>query len=495
MSTAEAADATHEPWDLVVVGGGTAGLVAAKTAARLGARVLLVESDRTGGDCLWTGCVPSKALLAAAHGVARARGLGHLGIDVGALAVDLGRVRAHVRATIAAIEPHDSVTSLVEVGVSVRRGRARFTGPDEIIVAPTDGGQPERHRFLRGVLATGASPTVPATLDGLDTLDPPALTSETVWELERLPARLVVLGAGAIGVELGQALQRLGSRVTLVEAADRILPGVDPDAAAVLTAGLLADGIDVRTGRRAVAVTATAVVLDDGASIPCDRVLLALGRTPRTADLGLEAAGVRTRPDGTVEVDPRLRTTNPRLWAAGDLTGHPQHTHVAGTHGSLAASNAVLGLRRRVAPAPPPRVVFTDPEIAAVGAPTAAPPPGGRVVSLPHTDLDRAVAEGRTDGFSRLAIDRRGRVVGATIVAPRAGEMLGELSVAVARGLRTRQLGAVTHPYPAWTDGPWQAALADLRTGLESPRTRRATGTLVRWRRRRLPRPGRWTGR
>ncbi len=197
---------------------------------------------------------------------------------------------------------------------------------------------------------------------------------------------------------------------------------------------------------------------------------------------GLKAAGVEVDDRGYVRVDERLSTTNPRIRAAGDLTGHAQLTHVAGSHGSLAASNAVLGLRRTVDPVVP-RVTYTQPEVAAVGVGTAGERDELRVVRLPHDDVDRAVAEGRTDGFTALALDAKGRLVGATVVAPRAGEMLAELTAAVRRGDRPRDLGGVIHPYPAWSDGPWNAALLEVRAELEKPLPQRATRALVRTRR------------
>ena len=262
--------------------------------------------------------------------------------------------------------------------------------------------------------------------------------------------------------------------------------------AAAVTRALAADGVDVRTGATVERVRpghrsgdspgSGVLVLEGGAEVPFDRLLVAVGRRPRTDDLGLDAAGVEVDDRGYVRVDERLSTTNPRIRAAGDLTGHAQLTHVAGSHGSLAASNAVLGLRRTVDPVVP-RVTYTQPEVAAVGVGTAGERDDIRVVRLPHDDVDRAVAEGRTDGFTALALDGKGRLVGATVVAPRAGEMLAELTAAVRRGDRPRDLGGVIHPYPAWSDGPWNAALLEVRAELGKPLPQRATRALVRTRR------------
>ncbi len=469
-----------EPWDLVVVGGGTAGIVGAKTAARLGARVLLVERERTGGDCLWTGCVPSKALLAAAGVAATARAGHRLGVVVAEVSVDFGRVMDHVRATIQHIAPIDSIEALEAAGVSVRTGTARFVGPDE---AEVDG---TRLRFRQALVATGASPAVPP-IPGLGEVD--HLTSDTVWDLDELPEELVILGGGSIGCELGQAFARLGSRVSVVEGAPRILPREDSRAAAELGRALEADGVRLHIGSGVARVEPTGsragvLHLDSGQQVPFSRLLVAVGRAPRTGGIGLQAAGVELDDRGFVTVDDLLRTTNPRIWAAGDLTGHPQFTHTAGVHASLAASNALLGVRRHVDVSAIPRVTFTDPEVAAVGVGTDRVPQGLRTIDWSHAHVDRAAAEGACGGFTRLVVDRRGRVLGATVVGPRAGETLGELVLAITRGLTTRDLAGVTHAYPTYNDGPWNAAISDVQAQLERPATVRALGALAAVRRR-----------
>ena len=468
-------------WDLLVLGGGSAGIVAAKTAARLGARVLLVEKHRTGGDCLWTGCVPSKALIAAAATAAAARDAGRFGVTVDDVRVDFTAVMDHVRAAIEEIAPVDSHEALEEAGVAVRSGHARFVAEG---VLDVDG---ERVAFRQAVVATGATPSLPP-IPGLADLD--GLTSETVWDLAEAPRRLAVLGGGTIGCELGQAFSRLGSDVTIVEGADRILPREDPDAAAEVRRVLAAEGVGLRLGQAVTAVEPTGpgsrsgrLRLEDGTAVEFDRLLVALGRTPTTGDLGLDRIGVEVDRRGFVVVDKHLRTTNPSIWAAGDLTGHPQFTHVAGNHGSLAASNAVLGVRRSVDLTAVPRVTYTRPEVAAVGVDTDREGDGVRIITLDHTHVDRAVAEQETGGFTKLAIDGKGRILGATIVGPRAGETLGEVVLAVRRGLSTRDLAGVVHAYPTWNDGPWNAALVDVRDQLARPGTRRALGALARGRR------------
>lgn len=479
----------NERWDLVVLGGGTAGIVAAKTAARFGVRTLLVERERTGGDCLWTGCVPSKALIAAADAAAGVRAARRLGVHASDPQVDLAQVMGHVRAAITTIAPIDSPAALEEAGVTVIAGHGRFTGPGRIDVDGTT------FAFAQAIVATGAAPLVP-DVPGLGAADP--LTSDTVWSLRAAPARLAVLGGGTIGCELGQALARLGSEVTLVEAGPGLLPREDADAGDAVERSLRADGVRVLTGRTVVRVEQVGAASrlhlapPPGAGtsehVDVDRILVAAGRRPRTDDLGLGTVGIEVDELGHIRVDDRLRTSARRIRAAGDVTGHPGFTHVAGVHGSLAASNAVLGVRRRIDPVVP-RVTYTRPEVAAVGVDTGAGRPDGiRVVTVGHRDVDRAVAEADTDGFTRLALDRRGRIVGATVVGPRAGESVAELVLAVRRGLRSRDLAAVVHAYPTYNDGAWNAAIADVRSQLESPRARRVIRVLVGLRRQRMRR-------
>ena len=490
MDPAKGGGDSHEPtpgsgdavWDLVVIGGGTAGIVSAKTAARFGAEVLLIERDEPGGDCLWTGCVPSKSLLAAAAAAAAARRADAFGVEVPVVEVDVARVMRHVQGAIAQIAPTDSATAMEAAGVRVVRGTARFTSGSTLDV---DGHEVS---FRQAVIATGASPAVPA-LAGLSEAEP--LTSDTIWDLKVLGARLAVLGGGSIGCELGQAFARLGSQVTIVEGADRIVPREDQHAADVLAAALSRDGVSIATGRNVVNVTgrsgqAGTLELEDGSTVDFDHLLVAVGRSPRTAALDLGIAGVQTDQRGFVTVSSTLQTTNPRVWAAGDLTGHPQFTHLAGVHASIAVSNALLGLRRKASTTAVPRVTFTQPEIAAVGVGTERPPQGLNVLHWSDEHVDRAVADGSTDGFTRIVTDHRGRVLGATVVGPRAGEALAELTLAVNQGLKTRDLAGSTHPYPTYGDGPWNATIADVQQRLGRGRTATAIRVAVRWRRWRL---------
>ena len=469
-------------YDLAIVGGGTAGIIAAKTAGSLGARVVLVERDRTGGDCLWTGCVPSKSLIAAAHAAHAMRGAGRFGITPVEPQVDFAAVMAYVRRAIERIEPVDSPEALSEAGAEVIAGTAVFTGPNELQV---DG---RSLRFGHALIATGSTPALPP-VPGLADVEP--LTSDTVWDLTELPQRLAVLGGGPIGCELGQAFARLGAEVTVIEAAERLVPREEPQAGIALSAALAADGVRVLTSTTVTKAArhADGVRLDlAGAGVlDVDQVLVATGRRPRSAGLGLDAAGVRLDERGHVVVDAKLRTSNRRIYAGGDVTGAPAFTHVAGMHGSIAATNALLVPTRRIDHERIPWVTFTDPEIAHVGLTEdqARQRHGNavRIRQLRHEHVDRAIVEDNVDGFTHVVLDAKGRVLGATIVAPRAGEMIAELTALVARRGRLRDLSSVVHPYPAWSDGVWNAAVAESSAALQAPAMRRITGALLRLRR------------
>jgi pyruvate/2-oxoglutarate dehydrogenase complex dihydrolipoamide dehydrogenase (E3) component len=474
-------------YDLVVLGGGTAGLTAAVGAASQGARTLLVERDRTGGDCLWTGCVPSKALIGVAARAHTARSSGHLGIHAPEVRVDFAAAMAHVKQAIAAIAPHDSPERLRREGVEVVSGTGRFTAADRLEVAG------RVVRFRNAMIATGAAPLIPP-IPGLRGSG--ALTSDTLWDLTELPRRLVVLGGGPIGSELGQAFARLGSQVTVVEMADALLPREEPGAGALVAASLIADGVDVRVGTRAVAVREDAgtrhlVVERDGRQerIAFDEVLVAVGRRPNTHGIGLKAAGVTVDDRGAVVVDERLRTTNPRIHAGGDVTLLLPFTHTASTHGATVVQNALFGLRRTVDHGRIPWVTFTAPEVARIGLSVAEAEARygdrARVRTASHTELDRAVAEGVTGGFATLVGDPKGRLVGATVVGPRAGEVIGEVVAWMASGAKLTTITRSTHAYPTWNQDLTAASLEELRAGLE--RLRPVTRLLL-WIRRLRPR-------
>ena len=410
-------------YDLVVVGGGTGGLVSALIAAGAGARVALVERDRTGGECLWTGCVPSKSLLAAAALAHRIRHADAVGLTPSEPKIDYARVMDHVRDAIATIQPHDSPQRLRAAGVEVIPANARFDGPGHIRV---DG---RELRWRAAIIATGSGPVTPP-IPGLADSEP--LTTDTVWDLPRLPRRLVVLGGGPIGCELGQAFARLGSHVTLVEQAERLLVNEEPRAGELIAARLTAEGVDVRLGSQTLDVRsrrdgAHELWLDDppaGEAIVFDRILVVTGRGPLTEHLGLDTVGVNVDERGAVIVDPRLRTSARGIYAVGDVTGLLPFTHVAAHHARVATPNALFHARGEISQTVP-WVTFTDPEVARVGlTESQARERWGKRVIVIESDyqtLDRAITAGEAYGFAKLVADPHRRLVGATVAAPAGG--------------------------------------------------------------------------
>jgi pyruvate/2-oxoglutarate dehydrogenase complex dihydrolipoamide dehydrogenase (E3) component len=461
-------------YDLVVLGGGTGGLVSSMIAAGVGARVALVERARTGGDCLWTGCVPSKSLIAAASLAHRMRHADAVGLARLEPQIDLARVMDHVQDAIRTIEPQDSPERLRAAGVEVIEAEGRFVARGTIEA----GGRELSYRAA--IIATGSEPRLPP-IAGLEDSQP--LTTETVWQLRKLPARLVVLGGGPVGCELAQAFGRLGARVTLVEMADRLLLKEEPRASQLIATRLRSEGIDVRLGARANALresedgTGRELVLDEPTreSIPFDRILLATGRAPRTKQLGLEMVGVQTDGDGAVVVDSRLRTTAPSIFAAGDVTGLLPFTHVAAHHARVATPNALFHARATVE-ATIPWATFTDPEVARVGlTEQQARERWGERVSVAEFDyanLDRAITAGEAYGFAKLVAAPRRRLVGATLAAPAAGEAIAELTAWVSRRATLDTVSQTVHAYPTLAEGPARAADAQLAARYSSPSVR-----------------------
>ena len=445
-------------YDLIVVGGGAGGMAAARAGVRAGARTLLVQDGPIGGDCTFTGCVPSKTLIEAA-----ARG------------EPFPRAMARVHATVAAIAATEDTAVFRREGVAVVHGRARFRRRREVEV---DG---RRFRARRFVLATGARPRIPE-VPGLQQVA--YLTSETVFDLSALPASLAVLGGGPLGCELAQSFARLGAQVTVVQSGDRLLPREEPEASQVVTDVFRREGIDVRLRRRVTQVTPVApitpgdgdagsdrgacLLLGSGETVRAQVLLVAAGRVPVTDGLDLDAAGVAVDDRGFIRTDEHLATTAPGVYAVGDVTGRLQLTHAADEMGRLAAANALGRYRwRRFDPSRTPWVTFTAPEVARVGMTEAqAAAHGGRVAYLPMTEVDRAVTAGQTDGFVKLIAGPRrllgrlggGRVLGATIVAGRGGEMIGQPALALRTGMFPGRLARTTHAYPTWSTAVQQAA-------------------------------------
>lgn len=439
-------------YNLVVIGGGTAGLVAAMGAAGLGAKVALVERHLLGGDCLNFGCVPSKALLAAAHMAHAVRVRApELSVTATDVSVDAGKVLERLRRLRAEIAPHDSADRLREAGVDVFLGEGRFISPDSISVSDAT------LRFARAVIATGGRPVLPP-VPGL--ADVGARTSDTIWELTGAPKRLIVMGGGPIGCELAQAFQRLGSAVTLIEREERILGKDHPDAAALVADRLRADGMRVLVGHDAVSASRdgaeiTVRVRDKAGAefdVVGEELLVAAGRRVSLDALNLEAAGIDFTKRGLV-VDSHLRTTNKRVFVAGDAAGSFQFTHAADAHSRMVLRNAFFFGRGSVHDLVVPWVTYTEPEVAHVGAGLdTAERDGLTSFRVDFDHVDRALLEGDSEGFAEIYVDAKGIVRGATVVHPRAGDLIGEITLAVTAKMNAGQLSSTIHPYPTLTE-------------------------------------------
>ncbi|MGE0386464.1 MAG: FAD-dependent oxidoreductase [Gammaproteobacteria bacterium] len=456
--------------NLVVIGAGAAGLVCAYVAAAVRARVVLIERERMGGECLNSGCVPSKALIRATRFLAGQQRAGALGIAGARSQVEFADLMRRVRGTIEAIAPHDSVERYTGLGVDCVAGQARITSPWTVEV----GGRTIATRAI--VIATGSRPKVPP-LPGLDSVR--WYTTDDLWSLDTLPRRLAVLGGGPIGCELAQCFARLGAQVSLVEIGPRLLPREDVDVSACLRERLGAEGIDVRTQctPRAVRADQDGGVLDctcDGESVSLafDALLIATGRSAHGAGLGLEELGIGLAPSGTIAVDATLRTACPTVYACGDVAGPYQYTHAGAHQAWYAAVNALFGgLRRvRVDYAALPWVTFTDPEIARVGLNRAEALERGiahETTRFELADLDRAIIEAETAGWVEvLTAPRRDRILGVTIVGAHAGEMIAEFALAMRHGLGLGKVLSTVHAYPTWMEanryaaGAWRRAHA-----------------------------------
>lgn len=451
------ADTVLQP-DIAVIGGGATGLGAAMWARRAGADVVLIERDRLGGDCTWTGCVPSKTVTEYAKRVQHARALG---VEI---TVDSADVLARANKVVREIAGEEDTETLRKLGLTILHGQARFVASDELVVDGT------RVRPHATIIATGSTAVVPP-IDGLRDARP--LTNEQIFTLERLPQRLAVLGAGAIGLELGQASARLGSEVTLVDVASRVAVGEEPETSATLTSVLAREGVDIHTGAKITRIEraggAVTLHAGDDALVTADDVLVAVGRRAVTEGLDLERAGIELADDGTIPVDRRMRTAVKGILAAGDVTSFPRLTHAGYRMGQIAAHTARSRLPWRFAPDVLPWAIFTDPEVGRVGMTEAMAFDrwGGdaRVATFPMRKTDRGRVAGRTDGFVKLIaaphpVARNalgGRLVGATVVCETGGDVIGELALAVRSRTSITRLGQTVHAYPTWSFGVWQA--------------------------------------
>jgi pyruvate/2-oxoglutarate dehydrogenase complex dihydrolipoamide dehydrogenase (E3) component len=472
--------AEHLTPDICVIGAGSGGLSVAAAAAAFGVSVVMIEKNKMGGECLNTGCVPSKALIAAgnhAHAIAAAPAFG---ISAGAIEVDFGKVHRHVHDVITAIAPNDSKARFTGLGVRVIKGAARFKDRRTVVV--DDGTEIQARRF---VIASGSSPALPP-IPGLEAV--PYLTNETVFDLTVRPQHLVVVGAGPIGLELAQAFHRLGSAVTVLEAAAP-LAREDAECAAILLDALAREGVDIRSKVTIVRVDAVGskigvLVRDDESerALEASHLLIATGRRANTDDLGLEQAGIRCDRRG-ISVNSRLRTANRRVYAIGDVAGRGQFTHLANYHAGLVIRNALFRLPVRVNDKLVPRVTFTDPELAHVGfteAEARSRRRAIRVLRWPYHENDRAQAERLTVGHIKVVTNKRGRILGATIIGAGAGELITAWSLAVAQRLNIRAFVGTIVPYPTLAEIGKRAAITYFTLGLTSSWVRR----IIEWLRR-----------
>jgi pyruvate/2-oxoglutarate dehydrogenase complex dihydrolipoamide dehydrogenase (E3) component/uncharacterized membrane protein YdjX (TVP38/TMEM64 family) len=473
-------------YNMIVIGAGSGGLVSAYIAAAVKAKVALIEKHRMGGDCLNTGCVPSKALIRSARLLAEARDADEYGLQGTELAFDFASVMERVQQVIRRIEPHDSVERYTGLGVEVIEAEARLVSPWEV---EADG----RRLSARSiVIATGARPLVPP-LPGLDQVD--YLTSDTLWELRELPEKLVVLGGGPIGAELAQCFARFGSQVTIVEMAPRLLPREDADAAAEVEARFRAEGLELATAHRAVRVETGAgeqrlVCEHDGAEValPFDRLLIALGRRANVEGFGLEELGVALSERNTVAVDGLLRTNFPNIYACGDVAGPYQFTHVAAHQAWFAAINGLLApfwsfrADYRVIP----WATFTEPEVARVGLSEDEARARGiacEVTKYGIDDLDRAIADGAAHGFVKvLTVPGKDRILGATIVGAEAGNLIAEFILAMKYKLGLNKLLGTIHIYPTMMEANKYAA-GNWKRAHAPQGALRLAERLFRWRR------------
>ncbi len=465
--------------DIAIIGAGSGGLSVAAGAAQMGAKVVLIEKHKMGGDCLNTGCVPSKALIAAGEAAHAVRTASRFGVNGHEPEIDFAKVHAHVHGVIGAIAPHDSVERFQALGIDVIQAPARFVSPTAI---EAGGRTIEARRF---VVATGSHAFVPP-IPGI--ADVRALTNETVFDLTERPEHLIVVGGGPIGLELAQAHRRLGSRVTVLEAMS-ILPKDDPDAVAVVRDRLAAEGLVLHEGAKVERVArhgnGIAVTFGKGGrgeSVSGSHLLIAAGRRPNLAGLGLEAAGIAFSPKG-IEVDARLRTSNRRVFAIGDVAGGLQFTHVAGYHAGIVIRNALFNVPAKADTSTVPWVTYTDPELAHVGQTHAGAleaDPNAKAVTWSFEENDRAQAERATEGLVKAVVAKSGRILGATIVGRHAGELILPWVLAMTKRMTIKDMTGIIAPYPTLSEVTKRVAGAYYTPTLFSERTRKVVRFMQR---------------
>ena len=428
--------------DLIVIGAGSAGLSVAAGAVQMGARVILIEGGEMGGDCLNTGCVPSKALIEAARHAKAAVAAAKLGVSCSQVEIDYASIMQHVHATIATIEPHDSQERFENLGVRVIRGYARFTSKNAIIV------ENETITGRRIVVATGANAVTPP-IKGLDQVG--YFTNESFFENYDQPDHLIIVGGGPIGIEMAQAHAQLGIKTTLIERFE-ILPRELADTRDLVRKKLSHDGVSVFENCDILGIKESdaikSITLGDGQIIDGSHLLIATGRRANFQGLNLSAAGIETTDVG-IKVDDSLRTTNRAVYAIGDVIGREQFTHVAGYHASLVVRSALFGLSAKVKTHHIPRVTYCDPEVASVG--DISDGPGIEKYRVEYNGLDRAIAGDRAEGFAQMWV-KNGRVRGVTIVGAQAGELIHFWSLIIAQNLKLSKVSSVITPYPTLSD-------------------------------------------
>jgi len=467
----------HFAPDLCVIGAGSGGLAVAAGAAQMGAEVVLVERGAMGGDCLNFGCVPSKSLLAAARVADLWRRGAELGVTYPRPQVDFAAVADSVQRVISGIAFNDSAERFEGLGVRVLRAEARFTSPRTVRARDVE------IRPRRFVIATGSHPAIPA-IRGLDNV--PYLTNETVFANRRLPEHLIVIGGGPIGVEMAQAHRRLGARVTVLDAGP-LLPRDDPELSAILAERLAREDIVCRPGVEIAdiecAYKTIAVRLASGEQVSGSHLLVAAGRRPTVEGLDLAAAGIASTAKG-ITVDARLRTTNRRVFAIGDVAGGPQFTHVALYHAGIVIRNALFRIPAKVEYRALPWVTYTDPELAQVGLTEAAARaigPAPRVLRWPFAENDRAQTERETDGVVKVVTRGNGRILGASILGAGAGDLILPWALAISQNLKIGALANLIVPYPTRSEASKRAAGSYYTPTLFSPRTRRLVRLLARF--------------
>ena len=456
-----------DAYDLTIIGGGSAGLVLAVAGAKLGKKTALVEKHRIGGDCLWTGCVPSKALLKAAKVANYIRNAEKYGIAAPDATPDWQQVIGYVQSTQHAIEEeHDNPDRFREMGVDVIFGNGHFESSDTFIVEDTESGETRTLKSKKFVISTGSRPVAPP-IQGLQSCD--YLDSETVWELAEFPERLLVVGAGPIGIELGQAFHRLGADVTIAQRSGRILTKEDVDVSEQMLGYLRADGITIRLNTKIEEVAqnheGTRMVFsssEDGSiEQTFDKILIAAGRAPNVEGLALDKIGVQVGRRG-IEVNNKLQTRVKNIYAAGDVIGHYLFTHVAAFQAQLLLRNIFFPFSKSINYAVVPWTTFCDPEVARCGLTEAeAREKYGDVdvFTLDQGDVDRAVAEGETQGFTKVIASRwRGKILGVHIVGANAGEVIHEYVLAMQMGIPLRKLSGMIHVYPTFSSSTWRVA-------------------------------------